>query len=165
MHIAVIAGFNLDASSLGLLKMPRLARLGRLVRKLEKTFSGLIFRVCKLLITVFFLSHIIGCTFYFVGVLPENQEAVGIPRTTKYNMPDASDKNGLLTQYLASVFWAIMTLLKTPVFKVCIPQYVSVACLKLTPHTASSRTPTTRGRLCPSRSSSGSCTSRCSSAR
>lgn len=126
MHIAVIAGFNLDASSLGLLKMPRLARLGRLVRKLEKTFSGLIFRVCKLLITVFFLSHIIGCTFYFVGVLPENQEAVGIPWTTKYNMPDASDKNGLLTQYLASVFWAIMTLLKTPVFKVCIPQYVSV---------------------------------------
>jgi hypothetical protein len=110
--IAVLAGFKLDASSLGLLKMPRLARLGRLVRKLEKTFSGLIFRVCKLLITVFFLSHIIGCTFYFVGVLPENEAGPGIPWPTYYHKMDAAPEQqwhlwGIwmkMARYLAAQF-------------------------------------------------------------
>lgn len=54
-------------TALGMFKLFRLLRLGRLMKKLDQLAAANAFRVVKLLIGFVLLAHIIGCLWYLLG--------------------------------------------------------------------------------------------------
>ena len=53
--------------AVGLMKLPRLLRLGRLSRKIDVLAAGRALRIVILLAGFTLLAHILGCCWYFIG--------------------------------------------------------------------------------------------------
>ena len=65
--IAIMSGLNLNVSILNLFKIPRLLRLGRLMKKLDQLAGANAFRIVKLLCGFALFTHWIACVWYFIG--------------------------------------------------------------------------------------------------
>jgi CRP-like cAMP-binding protein len=109
-----------DVGSLGLLRFLRMFRLLRLLRllKIEEYIDTLenaldmnlrILRVVFMLVKICFLSHILGCFWFYTAVLSKTTD--GTTWTASYDdgRLEYSDA-GLSIKYLYSVYWAVTTL-------------------------------------------------------
>ena len=65
--IAIMSNLNLNVSILNLFKIPRLLRLGRLMKKLDQLAGANAFRIVKLLCGFALFTHWIACVWYFIG--------------------------------------------------------------------------------------------------
>lgn len=98
---ALAAGRKIDLSILALLKLPRLLRLGRLMKKLDALTSANAFRIVNLLIAFTLCAHWVACLWFLLG----SQEGT----------PNWIDEYGLEgvdveTQYVNSLYWAVTTM-------------------------------------------------------
>ena len=109
------------SNTLGLLRFLRMFRLLRLLRllKIEEYIETLenqfdinlrILRVVFMLVKICFLSHILGCFWYYTAA---GAAAAGEETTWTNSYDDgriAQEGMGLGTRYLYSVYWAVTTL-------------------------------------------------------
>ena len=68
-----LAGEN--TAAVGLLKLPRLLRLGRLFKRLDRSKNANLVRIVKLLFTLFFVAHWIACAWWAIGSSRSNYDA------------------------------------------------------------------------------------------
>ena len=64
--IAIMSNLNLNVSILNLFKIPRLLRLGRLMKKLDQLAGANAFRIVKLLCGFALFTRWIACVWYFI---------------------------------------------------------------------------------------------------
>ena len=119
--VEIINIFLEHSNTLGLLRFLRMFRLLRLLRllKIEEYIETLenqfdinlrILRVVFMLVKICFLSHILGCFWYYTAA---GAKAAGEETTWTNSYDDgriAQEGVGLGTRYLYSVYWAVTTL-------------------------------------------------------
>jgi len=56
-----------SGSSLGVLRLPRVLRIGRLLKKFDTKASANLFRIFKLLCGFFLINHWVACAWWWIG--------------------------------------------------------------------------------------------------
>jgi hypothetical protein len=69
-----------------LAKLLRLARINRLLQRLEQEYEGLaaVLKVQKIMLSIVFVAHMVACFWYYVGT----ETRVGVGTTTAASHPD-----------------------------------------------------------------------------
>jgi len=67
------AGSGSETSAIALAKMPRLLRLSRLLKKLDKFTSARFMRVVSVLIFFLMFTHFVGCFWWLIGVAQDEK--------------------------------------------------------------------------------------------
>eukprot|EP00854_Cymbomonas_tetramitiformis_P009957 gene9957-11789_t len=113
--VAWILKINFEHGTvLSMLKMPRLLRLGRLLKKLEQLAAANAFRIVKLMCGFLLIAHWLGCVWWIIGTASFNAEAEwGSPWVDRAPEPLTAD-SPITQKYLSSVYWALTMLMKTP---------------------------------------------------
>ena len=128
----IFAGDN--GAAIGILKLPRLLRLGRLLKRLDRLRAANIIRVLKLIFVFLLLAHWVACIWWALGVGDFNLQApfgaswilrvpslahpeplypsVAVAASLNATAPYRADN---LQQYITSLYWSLTMLMKTPV--------------------------------------------------
>ena len=128
----IFAGDN--GAAIGILKLPRLLRLGRLLKRLDRLRAANIIRVLKLIFVFLLLAHWVACIWWALGVGDFNINApfgaswilrvpslahpeplypsVAVAASLNATAPYRADN---LQQYITSLYWSLTMLMKTPV--------------------------------------------------
>ena len=69
------AGSADDLGVLGVTKLPRLLRLGRVLKKLDKFAGANLFRIVHLMTGLTLFAHWLGCIWWLIGARPPRQPA------------------------------------------------------------------------------------------
>jgi hypothetical protein len=117
-----------------LLKMLRLARVKRLLDRWEEDlYSVAAYKMVKLLIVVFGISHWLACCWYYCGdddggglIDPEGNLAVGWVTRQFGGLSNAD----LWDRYIAAYYWALMTV--TTVGASCVIYMYYASCIATT---------------------------------
>jgi hypothetical protein len=113
-----------ELGALGLLKLPRLLRLGKLLKTLDQLSGATAIRILYVVITFMMIAHWLGCAWWQIGMLGDrlkdtthaNDPFFGIPWTRRI-APGTLGLNPQSTfaqAYLSSLYWALTTMMKTP---------------------------------------------------
>jgi hypothetical protein len=109
----LIMGMEVNLQVLGLLKMPRLLRLSKLMKKLNKFKNADLVQLFVIFFGLVFIVHLCGCLMFIVGKLPDNvQSPEGDYWIKHYRIPPT-----VMDSYLAASYGAIASLLKMPVLR------------------------------------------------
>jgi len=125
-----------DTAALGAAKVPRLLRLGRLLKKFDQFAAARALRVLHLLFFFLMLAHWVACVFWKVGLgsgragwqFQPNVVVVLVSDSTLDVQDDAmisldnhtrlyeiyEDSVGLGKRYLTSFYWALSMVMKSP---------------------------------------------------
>ncbi|KAK3241367.1 hypothetical protein CYMTET_48858 [Cymbomonas tetramitiformis] len=113
--VARILRLNVNLTVLSMLKMPRLLRLGRLLKKLEQMAAANAFRIVKLMAGFLLFAHWIGCIWWVVGSADFNIESSwGEPWIHRVNDDGLTTDSPLTERYMSSLYWSLTTLMKSP---------------------------------------------------
>lgn len=96
---------------LRLVKLARLRRLGRLMSRLEDAVytNQSLLELVKLAFIMLFVAHLVACVWFAVGLLGDAEKGTWITRI-RYDDPTLPDL--ALLQYVGSMYWAIVTMVK-----------------------------------------------------
>ncbi|KAK3285627.1 hypothetical protein CYMTET_6777 [Cymbomonas tetramitiformis] len=105
------------------LKLPRLLRIGRLMKKMDTLAAASMFRIVKLLGMFLLVAHWVGSGWFMLGELQKTNDRWTVVQGLKCPDGDAAlpeDENGdvlllckdasLYEQYTASLYWAMTTM-------------------------------------------------------
>jgi len=110
-----LAEDNSSASALGAAKVPRLLRLGRLLKKLDQFTAARTIRVAHILLSVIMLAHWVACIWWKIGV--SNSSGWPYSDAVLLNVDDWElDLNDidLGKKYVTSMYWALTMVVKSP---------------------------------------------------
>merc|ERR1711871_75447 len=107
--VCYLLGIDVSLSVLGLLKMPRLLRLGRLLKKLQKSKNALFVALFTLIFFFVLAAHIVACIYYLIGKLQE-----GGPNDEQMWINHYKVSESVMTAYFTTMFWSLTSFLKTP---------------------------------------------------
>lgn len=91
-----------DRKQLLLLKLPRLLRIGRLMKKMEQIQAAVLVRVGVQICSFILLAHWMACSFFSLSEAQHSEDRWGVFF--------GIDGMSLWTQYTASLYWALTTM-------------------------------------------------------
>lgn len=100
---------------LKLFKLARVRRLGKMFSSLEDAVSTnqSAVSLVKLALSMLFFAHIVACIWYAIGLQDTNESWIIVMRYDEMHLQD----EGLL-RYLASMYWAIVTMVRELVMSI-----------------------------------------------
>lgn len=133
---ALASSTSADAAFVEILKLPRMLRLARFRKRMDQKSGANLFRMLWLCVLFIFLAHLVACTWWGIGRagLPGVDFGVDAHSRSWILRLEERDATQLLAptsggrllwhtgaaqamiphQYLASLYWALTALLKTP---------------------------------------------------
>jgi len=103
LFLAVAGASNGQSRMIGVLKIPRLLRIGRLLKKLDQMQAAVMIRIMVQLLNFLLMAHIVACIWFSIGDF-ENHE-----RNWVDDDEDIRDKR-VITQYTSALYWALTTM-------------------------------------------------------
>lgn len=96
---------------LRLFKLARIRRLGKLVTRLEDAVytNQSLLELTKLAFIMLFVAHLVACVWFAVGLVSDTGEGTWI---TLAHYDDQSIPDLALLQYVGSMYWAIVTMVR-----------------------------------------------------
>lgn len=121
--IALLAGVTIGSITglLKLMKLAKLLRLTRLAKKLERIAAAKTFRVLQFVLMLLTFAHWYACLWFWMGSSkpPDEGEAInplpGMNGTSWIFRTQMEDEHFMM-QYLASFYWALSMVMKSPWF-------------------------------------------------
>jgi ABC-type multidrug transport system fused ATPase/permease subunit len=105
----------------GLLKLPRLLRLGRLLKKLDQLSAATAVRVLYIVFSFMLFSHWLSCIWWILGVsevygaeLHASDAHYGVPWLARVPGAELSPSSSFAQAYLSSLFCMLTVLTKSP---------------------------------------------------
>lgn len=103
------------SSSLGVLRLPRVLRIGRLLKKFDAKASANLFRIFKLLMGFFLLNHWVACAWWWIGRAEySNTHEHGEAWVVRVDAPLIPEETDVLVQYISALYWSLTMLMKSP---------------------------------------------------
>jgi hypothetical protein len=98
--------------SFSLLKLPRLLRLNKIMKMMDKLAAATFFRIFRLLFAFSVIGHLIGCIWFLAGRL---QDSADNPWVQQYQVPSgaravALAESSIVSRYTSSIYWALTTM-------------------------------------------------------